>query len=110
VTKIQINKTSVSVLSSCDVTDQEFFETTIFLRILYTLTNFFTVSEAKILTTQYVRLNVLTDFITTNLGDTLQFKVATVFNSHFTRRYKPWNYFQFGVKRPNLFKKHFGLS
>jgi hypothetical protein len=34
------------------------------------------------LTTQYVRLTVLLDFISTNLGDALKFKVATVFNCH----------------------------
>jgi len=34
------------------------------------------------LTTQYARLTVLLDFISTNLGDTLQFKVATVFSIH----------------------------
>jgi len=34
------------------------------------------------LTTPYVSLTVLLDFIATNLGDALQFKDATVFNSH----------------------------
>ena len=70
-----------------------------------------TISETKMLTTLYVRLSVLLDFIPTNLGDALKFKVATIFQlSQFSCRYKPWNYFQFGVKRLNLFKKHAGLS
>jgi hypothetical protein len=34
------------------------------------------------LTTQYALLIVLLDFIPTNLGDTLQFKVDTVFSIH----------------------------